>query len=85
MAIQHDKAALLAALRKPALSKPQVEEIMSQATIPAAKPPTPPQHVSPWRIGKEAMGLLADGLAVWPMLTMTYFSGFDDLLHHMWA
>lgn len=85
MAIQHDKAALLAALRKQALTQPQMEEVMCQATIPVAKPLAPPQHVSPWRIGKEAMGLLADGLAVWPILTMTYFSGFDDLLHHMWA
>lgn len=86
MTSDHDKAALLSALRKPALSQTQLDEIVARSTNLVAKPPTLPQHLSPWRIGKEAIGLLADGMAVWPILGISNcFISFDDLLLRMWT
>ena len=83
---QHDKAALLEALRKPILTQHQRDKIMTRLKRANAKPPDPPKHVSLWRSYKETMAVVADGMAVWPILGVTsVFNGSDDLLYRLFT
>jgi len=83
---QQEKAALLAALRKPILTRHQLDEIMARLKRPITKPPNPPRCISLWRGCKETMAVMADGMAMLPILGVTsIFGGFDDLLYHLFT
>lgn len=67
------------------LSRQQLDDLRVKSSIPAAKPPVPSRCLSLWRTCKEAMALVADGTAVWPILGMTgVFNGVEGWLHHFW-
>lgn len=83
---QQEKAALLAALRKPILTQHQLDEIMARLKRPITKPPDPPKHISLLRSCKEAMAVVADGMAVWPILGVTsIFNGSVDNLYRLFT
>ncbi|WP_435626930.1 hypothetical protein [Candidatus Ferrigenium straubiae] len=85
MTIEHDKATLLAALRKPVLIQQQLDKIISRASRTASPLPPPPHKIPLWRLYKESTAFLADGMAVWPALGIaTHLDYLQGWMHQLW-
>lgn len=81
MTDQRDKAALLTALRKPAITQSQLDEVMAQASTQRNQR----WYVALWRISKESTVILLGGMALWFILAMIgNLTGFEDWLYHAW-
>lgn len=87
MTNRKNKARLLAALKKPILNQNKIDEINAQAIRKNLSPttPLPRRLVSFLFLYREATGVLADGMTVWPMLGVTTCLGaMGDWLFCFW-
>ena len=84
---EHDKSALLKALRKPVITQQQLDQIISK-TSKEPSPPTPKstRRTKFWEYYKETTAFLADTIAVLPILGITgNLDSIESWITQLWG
>lgn len=84
MIIEQYKLALLALLHKHVITRTQLNKLMTQVTIPRAKPAAPPWYVALWRISIESIAMVVYGTALGiAFVVIAHYTGIEAWVESM--